>query len=570
MNKLHWARSLRTRLILLLFILSVLPLGLMLSLSIVRMRQDLMRQIIKTIRVQATTRAAEITLLFEQQFANLTSLIRSDILTRTLQAANTSYPGETNLAEQYRQTLEHAWRAGASDPLIESRVRGPLVAELYSFQQRFPTFEQLMLTDNQGFVVAATVLPAEINQSTQPWWQHISQAGGAGLYLQELVAPDAPNHVQGVSLVIPVLHPVTQLPMGALVGIYRFDAVDQRLALYNQPDQPQTLFVNGENRVISGSPAYPPGTSVQGQPQSAQADTTLLSDTAVLLAVAPLSAQELQLALEPLGWHVVVVQPEAAALQPITNHMLFLLAGGALILLLLLIGAYRIGVSITRPLVGLATTLRMQNLRTIVNDLHLEGNDEVSYLANTIHELAERVLAAQTAIEATNQQLEQQVADRTAELSQMIDQQTSLLESRTLLLEQIQTMAMPILPVTDHMIVVPIIGVLDAQRAVQLLDVILKEVERTHVAVVLLDVTGVPVFDPQSVQFVLAISTGCELLGAEMVVVGIRPEVAQTLVNTTANLPFTAKSSLQEGVLWAQGRVNSHWNKALLASSSRS
>src|SRR3954465_7306635 len=76
----------------------------------------------------------------------------------------------------------------------------------------------------------------------------------------------------------------------------------------------------------------------------------------------------------------------------------------------------------------------------------------------------------------------------------------------------------------------PLIGVLDGARATELTNNVLSMVEREHADHVIFDITGVPLVDTHVAQVLLQTTTAVRLLGAQVFLVGIRPEVAQTMV----------------------------------------
>jgi rsbT co-antagonist protein RsbR len=80
------------------------------------------------------------------------------------------------------------------------------------------------------------------------------------------------------------------------------------------------------------------------------------------------------------------------------------------------------------------------------------------------------------------------------------------------------------------------VGAIDTERLADIQDRALHTLQRSQAHYLLVDITGVPVVDSQVAQRLLAINAMCRLLGAEMVLIGIRPEVAQTIVGLGMNL----------------------------------
>ena len=138
--------------------------------------------------------------------------------------------------------------------------------------------------------------------------------------------------------------------------------------------------------------------------------------------------------------------------------------------------------------------------------------------------------------------------DNQAELRALVDRQHGLLE----IIRQIST---PVLPVHDRVLLLPLVGQLDAERGRQLTVALLAGVERHRASVVIIDITGVPMIDTTVAGHLLQATVAAKLLGAESVLVGVSPEVAQTLVQLGVDLgALTTRSNLQAGVAYAVAR----------------
>jgi rsbT co-antagonist protein RsbR len=139
--------------------------------------------------------------------------------------------------------------------------------------------------------------------------------------------------------------------------------------------------------------------------------------------------------------------------------------------------------------------------------------------------------------EDLNARLEQEVNERTRELRQALAnveardaEKQALLDQITLQGDQIREMSVPVLPVDQRTLVMPLVGALDSQRLIQVQEQALNKIEHSQARYLLLDITGVPVVDSQVAQGLISTIQAVRLLGAEPVLVGVRPEVAQSLV----------------------------------------
>lgn len=120
------------------------------------------------------------------------------------------------------------------------------------------------------------------------------------------------------------------------------------------------------------------------------------------------------------------------------------------------------------------------------------------------------------------------------------------------LLDTVRDLSTPAIPIAEGILVMPLIGNIDTARADQLMDVILGTIEREHATVVLIDVTGVPIIDTGVASYLVQMTQAAQLLGARCILVGIRPEVAQTLVQLGVDLSgMHTRVNLQAGMALA-------------------
>lgn len=107
----------------------------------------------------------------------------------------------------------------------------------------------------------------------------------------------------------------------------------------------------------------------------------------------------------------------------------------------------------------------------------------------------------------------------------------------------------PLIPITDQLLVMPLVGAIDQQRANQIVETLLLGVERARARVVILDVTGVLIVDTFVAMELLRAAASVRLLGARLDITGIRPEVAQALLGLGIDLrAIHTYSSLQQGI----------------------
>jgi rsbT co-antagonist protein RsbR len=121
----------------------------------------------------------------------------------------------------------------------------------------------------------------------------------------------------------------------------------------------------------------------------------------------------------------------------------------------------------------------------------------------------------------------------------------------------LQELAAPLIPVFDKISVMPLVGTIDTERARQIMENLLQGVVKHRAEVVLIDITGVPVVDTMVAHHIIQAAEAVRLVGAKCLLVGIRPEIAQTIVNLGINLDqIITKNSLKKGIETALEMTN--------------
>jgi rsbT co-antagonist protein RsbR len=115
--------------------------------------------------------------------------------------------------------------------------------------------------------------------------------------------------------------------------------------------------------------------------------------------------------------------------------------------------------------------------------------------------------------------------------------------------EAIRELSTPVLPVRERLLILPIIGVIDPQRARQLTEQLLAGIRTNRAKVVVMDITGVPAIDSSVANHLVQTVEAARLLGAAVIVTGLSPEIAQTLVTIGMELgKMTTVGDLQGGI----------------------
>ncbi|AUZ25313.1 RsbT co-antagonist protein RsbRA [Bacillus cabrialesii] len=129
--------------------------------------------------------------------------------------------------------------------------------------------------------------------------------------------------------------------------------------------------------------------------------------------------------------------------------------------------------------------------------------------------------------------------------------QYSISWEKTVSLQKIalQELSAPLIPVFENITVMPLVGTIDTERAKRIMENLLNGVVKHRSQVVLIDITGVPVVDTMVAHHIIQASEAVRLVGAKCLLAGIRPEIAQTIVNLGIDLSqVITKNTLQKGI----------------------
>jgi rsbT co-antagonist protein RsbR len=114
--------------------------------------------------------------------------------------------------------------------------------------------------------------------------------------------------------------------------------------------------------------------------------------------------------------------------------------------------------------------------------------------------------------------------------------------------EAIRELSTPVLQVRERLLILPIIGVIDSQRARQLTEQLLRGIRTNRAKVVVVDITGVPTIDSTVANHLVQTVEASRLMGASVIITGLSSEIAQTLVIGVDLSKMNAVGDLQGGI----------------------
>jgi rsbT co-antagonist protein RsbR len=122
----------------------------------------------------------------------------------------------------------------------------------------------------------------------------------------------------------------------------------------------------------------------------------------------------------------------------------------------------------------------------------------------------------------------------------------------------------PVVKLWENILALPLIGTLDSERTQIVMQSLLQKIVETGAAIAIIDITGVPTVDTLVAQHLLKTVAAARLMGADCIISGIRPQIAQTIVHLGVDLSeVTTKATLADAFLIALRRTQAQLPKAL-------
>ncbi len=122
--------------------------------------------------------------------------------------------------------------------------------------------------------------------------------------------------------------------------------------------------------------------------------------------------------------------------------------------------------------------------------------------------------------------------------------------------EEMLELSTPVVKLWEGILALPIIGTLDSERTQVVMESLLEGIVKTNSKVAIIDITGVPTVDTLVAQHLLKTVTAARLMGADCIISGVRPQIAQTIVHLGINLlDVTTKATLSDAFALALRRT---------------
>lgn len=131
--------------------------------------------------------------------------------------------------------------------------------------------------------------------------------------------------------------------------------------------------------------------------------------------------------------------------------------------------------------------------------------------------------------------------------------QQQIIDAQQLAIRELST---PLLPLHDNVLVMPLVGTIDSSRAMMIMETLLEGIASHQADIAIIDITGVKVVDTQVAQAIIHTAQAVKLLGAQIILTGIQPQMAQTLVHLGADMSgIMTRSTLQAGIAFVMNDI---------------
>ena len=120
---------------------------------------------------------------------------------------------------------------------------------------------------------------------------------------------------------------------------------------------------------------------------------------------------------------------------------------------------------------------------------------------------------------------------------------------------EITELSTPVIKLWEGILAVPLIGTLDSSRTQVVMEALLQAIVDQSAEIAIIDITGVPTVDTLTAQHLLKTVSAARLMGADCIISGIRPQIAQTIVHLGVQLDVISKASLADALVVALRRT---------------
>lgn len=242
----------------------------------------------------------------------------------------------------------------------------------------------------------------------------------------------------------------------------------------------------------------------------------------------------------------VSAQQTAAALGRESDRLVWLLVISGAVAIVASVGwSLFFPARLTRPISALSSAAQGMSRGDMSLRVSADRADELGLLAASFNQMAATIERQLSDLDTQYQAARAARDAAQAAEAGMAAQLQTIAAQR----EMIDELSVPILPLSAATLVLPLVGALDSNRLSLTMERALHAIEQAGARHLILDITGVPIIDTQVAAGLIQVVQAARLLGTQVVLVGVRPEVAQAVVGLGVDFgEIVTRSSLQGGI----------------------
>ncbi len=353
--------------------------------------------------------------LFAQQLAMLEVYSLNTTFQSELEMYGERYAGEGDsirLAE-----ADEAWHtAEFAGPLVQQVLNNTLAQDLDLFRDKFRTYSDMLLVDQQGALVASTFYPEHYDQSGSVWWQVVKEGN---IYIGD---PDIDpiSRVVAVGMAIPIHASVSDNVIGALYTVYSLSDLRSILleAKYDLGETGELGLLLPENKFLDATTFSSTELSSAEVAALAKAKNrvyviTDFADTSQMVSRVDVRTTYNQSAIYDLGWSIVAQQKLQSDLEPVVEQRRGLLTLGLIALIVSSILVALFGRVLIRPVTDLIVSAQAISAGDLSVRASVRTRDEIGELAMTFNGMADEIQQIMSVLEG-------RIIERTAALETVI------------------------------------------------------------------------------------------------------------------------------------------------------
>ena len=419
--------SVRTRVLVSVLGAAIVPMILLIYIGATAFQRSLIVEVDAELRALAKAEAFAISEVFIEEFQLVELLSDVETLEDVIEESNeafATFEGNINTEiasrdEQWRAASEEGTTIPLMNPILnrDTNLGANQIAE---FIERFPFFIEVLLTDANGTLVAASGVTSDYYQADEDWWQGAWNGGAGALWVAEQLEFDESTGVNVLQFAVAV--EIDDVVSGVLRADVDQTLLQARLSAIEVGTTGRLLLIDKQGNIqvagrendlqlaTLGNIAAHQGSGEHNILEESGFDTINIDGVATIVESAPMTTNGLFPEVDALGWQVIFLQAESEVFAPITATRNAIIVPIIALLIVIAVVGYFLATTLVRPVQTLADAARrLGQERDWSTRVDITGQDEFGVLGRAFNTMAGE-------LESVFDELEGRVAARTADL----------------------------------------------------------------------------------------------------------------------------------------------------------